>query len=100
MMDLSRRNLIGSGGALLIALAVGEAATAAGPACPSVNSLPFSQRNQRRSLGYLDSSPDAKKRCGGCAFFTGTQVGCGKCQMLGGGMVSADATCNSFAPKP
>jgi hypothetical protein len=47
----------------------------------------------------VTQSPDPKKSCGKCAFFTGTTGGCGRCQMLSGGIVAAASVCDSFAPK-
>ena len=78
-----------------------EASSANGaPICYDPAALPFGQKNQRRSLGYVEVSADPKKHCGTCAFFTAaTQGGCGTCQLLGGGPVRADALCNSFAAK-
>ncbi|HUD30936.1 MAG TPA: high-potential iron-sulfur protein [Novosphingobium sp.] len=62
--------------------------------------LPFTQKSRRRALGYVDASKDPARRCGLCAFFTGTAAGCGTCQMLSGGPVAASGLCNSFAAKP
>jgi hypothetical protein len=69
------------------------------PVCASVESLSLSQRNRRRSLRYVDVSGDAQKRCGKCSFFTAGAEGCGKCQLLAGGGVSASGVCASFAAR-
>lgn len=103
-MPLDRRTFVArmglvlaAGGAAAPALAAGAPA---GPAaCADPAALPLSQRSRRRSLGYVEPAPDAARRCGGCAFFTAGEGGCGSCQMLTGGPVSASGTCNSFAPK-
>ncbi|HEX7751936.1 MAG TPA: high-potential iron-sulfur protein [Novosphingobium sp.] len=100
---LSRIGLVSIGASIgVVALGSGVAraqASAAGGACVDLASLPFSQKNRRRGLGYVETAPDAKKRCGLCAFFTAGQGDCGTCQMLSGGAVSGHAYCNSFAPK-
>lgn len=81
-------------------IAGAQAGPAPGGACADPASLPLTQKNRRRGLGYVEPSADPKKRCGLCAFFTPGQGDCGTCQMLSGGAVSAQAVCNSFAPKP
>lgn len=98
-MEKSRRNFVG-----LLALApisifsVGRA-LAADSACYDPQTLPLNQKNRRRSIGYVSASPDAKRQCSLCAFFTAGQGACGSCQMLSGGAVEAGGVCNSFAPK-
>ena len=70
------------------------------PTCPAdPASLPATQRNRRRSIGYVEPSADAARRCGLCSFYTAGDAGCGSCQLLGGGMVSPGGVCGSFAPK-
>lgn len=100
-MTRSRRNFLGlAAGAPLMLLAAGRARAADAPACYDPATLPFSQKNRRRSLGYVDLSSDPGKRCSACAFFTAaTPASCGTCQLLGGGPVRAEAVCNSFAAK-
>lgn len=104
-MISSRRQFLSAAGqagiGLTMALVVpGQAASAADAACYDPSALPLSQRNRRRSLGYVDATADPARRCGLCAFFTGTADGCGTCQMLTGGTVNAGGLCNSFAPRP
>ena len=100
-MTGSRRNFLAlAAGAPLALFAAGRTRAADAPACYDPAALPFSQKNRRRSLGYVEVSADPGKHCGACAFFTAaTQGGCGTCQLLGGGPVRADAVCNSFAAK-
>ena len=100
-MKPSRRNFLAlAAGAPLALLAAGRTRAADAPACYDPAALPFSQKSQRRSLGYLEVSADPKKHCGACAFFTAAaQGGCGTCQLLSGGPVRADAVCGSFAAK-
>ncbi len=96
---ISRRSTL----ALIAAGAIGIPgfARAADPApvCIDPAKLTLGQRSQRRSLGYADPSADPKKRCGTCAFFTGTTSGCGTCQLMTGAPVGAAALCRSYAPK-
>ena len=100
-MDNSRRKFLALAGLTPVALLAARAAHAGDAACYDPAALPLSQKNRRRGLGYVEPAPDPKKHCGLCAFFTAdaAQAGCGKCQMLGGGPVSAMGVCNSFAPK-
>ena len=67
-------------------------------ACYDPAALPLSQKSQRRSLGYVEASPDPAKHCSACAFFTATTPGCGKCQLLNG-PVNGGGVCSSFAPR-
>lgn len=99
-MNKSRRDILALAAAVPAALVFGAAASAASPAvCYDPNTLPLSQKSRRRSLGYVDVSPEPAKKCGGCAFFTATQPGCGKCALFSGGPVNASGYCRSFAPK-
>ena len=100
-MDQNRRRFLALTGLAPLALAgiarAGAQQTAA--LCYDPAALPLSQKSRRRSLGYLEASADAKKRCGACAFFTAAAAGCGTCTMLSGGAVNAGAVCNSYAAK-
>jgi hypothetical protein len=97
-MNPSRRNFLALAGAVPIAaLTFGGAAAAA--TCYDPNTLPFTQKSRRRSLGYVDVSTDPVKKCGNCSFFNAKEPGCGACNLLGGGMVNAGGVCRSFAPR-
>lgn len=98
--DTSRRQLLFAAAIAPVALAWRSAA-AETPACVDPAALPLAQKRQRRAINYVEPSPDLKKRCGGCAFFTaaGKANSCGTCQLLSGGPVSAIGLCNSFAAK-
>jgi hypothetical protein len=98
-MNPTRRNFVILAGMAPLALAAGRALAAEAAACYDPASLPLSQKNRRRSLGYVDASLDPKRHCSACAFFTAGQGTCGYCQLLTGGPVNAGAVCNSFAPK-
>ncbi len=100
--DASRRRLLLAATITPMALAWRTAASAAdAPICVDPATLPLAQKRQRRAINYVEPSPDAQKRCGGCAFFTavGNPNSCGTCQLMSGGPVSAIGLCNSFAPK-
>jgi hypothetical protein len=70
----------------------------AAPACVDPDELTSSEQALRNSLEYTNRSPDPKKTCGGCNFFTPGDGGCGKCQALNG-PVDAKGRCSSFTPK-
>ena len=91
-----RRGLLAM--AALAPFALLSAARAAA-ACYDPAALPLSQKSRRRSLGYTDVSADPAKRCGLCAYFTAGDGGCGTCQLLSGGPVSAASGCTSFAAR-
>lgn len=98
-MDRSRRSFVILAGMAPLVLITARGAAAAPPACYDPASLPLSQKNRRRSLGYTDASTDPKKSCSVCAFFTIGEGSCGNCQLLSAGPVSANGVCNSFALK-
>lgn len=76
-----------------------KAAAQAPTACSDPSTIPLSQRNRRKALGYTSPSTDPQKHCSLCAFFTSASGSCGTCQMLSGGAVEATAVCTSFAKK-
>jgi hypothetical protein len=99
-MDKTRRNFLAVAGLTPLALlGLGSARADSPAACYDPATLPFNQKSRRRSVSYVEVSTDPNKRCSACAFFTGTQAGCGTCTILGGGPVNAGAVCLSFAPK-
>ncbi len=98
-MEIARRRLLAIAGIAPLAIAASGRALAEGAACYDPAALPLSQKNMRRSIGYMDSSNDPAKRCGLCAFFTAGQDACGTCQLLTGGPVNAGALCTSYAAK-
>ncbi|GAA0310558.1 hypothetical protein GCM10009087_20740 [Sphingomonas oligophenolica] len=99
---LSRRGLIAlAAGAplLVVGLAAVAHAEEAPAICVDLDTLPASQKGMRRSIGFRLHSPDPKKHCSLCTFFTGAAAGCGKCQLLSGGSVAATSLCDSFAAR-
>jgi hypothetical protein len=98
-MDHQRRRFLALAaiGVPFAAFAVGSARAQA-PVCYDPAALPLSQKNQRRSLGYVEASTDPAKHCSACAFFKASTAGCGTCQLLNA-PVNAGAVCSSFAPK-
>ncbi len=96
-MTIDRRRFLAlaAAGAPLALLGIGTAQAAA---CYDPAALPLSQKNRRRSLGYVEASTDPAKRCAGCAFFTAGAADCGTCALLSG-PVDAGAVCSSFAPR-
>ena len=98
-MDTTRRNLLALAGLAPFALSAARSAVAAEAACYDPASLPLSQKSRRRSLGFVDVSPDPKRRCGACAFFVAGAGQCGTCNLLGGSPVGAGSVCASFAAR-
>ncbi|WP_117352613.1 high-potential iron-sulfur protein [Blastomonas fulva] len=98
---IARRGLIAQVGLVMLAATSPSVFAQAAPArCYDPATLGLSQRNRRRSLGYVDVSGDAGKQCSECAFFTAGSGACGTCQLLTGGPVAAGGVCGSFARKP
>lgn len=102
-MNTARRRFLAVAGLSPLAIFITARAGAQTPpaTCFDPAALPLSQKSRRRAIGYADPSAIAGRNCGGCAFFTAAApTGCGTCQLLSGGPVSARAVCNSFAPRP
>ena len=102
MIESRRRFLALAGLAPLAVFGASGIAGAQAPAkqCYDPATLPLSPKNRRRGIGYKEPATEPNKKCQLCAFFTAKEAGCGTCQMLTGGAVSANGVCNSFAPKP
>jgi hypothetical protein len=97
-MSIDRRRFLAfTAAAPLLVLGIGGVG-AQTAICYDPAALPLSQKNRRRSLGYVEASTDPAKRCAACTFFTAGATGCGTCALLGG-PVNAGALCNSFAPR-
>ncbi|MCW1427795.1 twin-arginine translocation signal domain-containing protein [Novosphingobium sp. JCM 18896] len=96
-MNPSRRSFL-TLAATAVPLAALGASSAWAAVCYDPATLPLSQKNRRRSIGYMDVAADPARRCAGCAFFTAAEEGCGKCLMLNAA-VNAGASCGSFAPR-
>lgn len=99
MNETRRRSIALAGLAPIAALGARQAFAQAKPVCYDLSTMSLSQKNMRRSVGFVDPAPDPAKRCGVCAFFAATQGGCGSCQILSGGPTAQTAFCSSFAPK-
>lgn len=97
-MNSSRRGFLALAGSVPVA-ALAFGGIAQGATCYDPNTLSLTQKNRRRSLGYVEPSTDPSKKCGACAFFTATTAGCGTCALLSAGPVSAGAVCRSFAAR-
>jgi hypothetical protein len=97
----ARRRVLGMAAASpLILLALASSPRAAdSTACFDLDALPASQLSLRRSFNFKPQSPDPKKHCGICNFFTATDGDCGKCALLSGGPVSFGSVCDSWTAK-
>ena len=96
----ARRKVFVLAAAPLLLLGLDSYASAAeSAACFDMESMPANQKSMRRSLGFKLESPDDKKHCGTCAFFTASAGDCGKCAMLSGGAVATTNVCDSWAAK-
>lgn len=96
-MNSSRRNLILMTLIAPLAGLVTRRANATDARCYDPATLSLSQKSRRRTLGYVDKSTNATKRCDICAFYKKTTGECGSCDLLSGGAVAASGVCNSYA---
>lgn len=92
----SRRGLLALAFAAPVAARAARAAASPG-VCVDLDALPASQKSMRRSLNFKLVSDDSR-RCSGCAFFTGTDADCGRCQILSG-PAPAQGRCDSWAAR-
>lgn len=54
----------------------------------------------RSALEYCEVSPDPKRPCAKCAYFTAPTSGtCGTCKIFGGGPANVGGHCNSWSPQ-
>lgn len=98
-MSNTRRSFLTLAGIAPLAVLAASRAGADPAPCYDPATLPLSQKNRRRGLGYVEQSADPKKHCAMCAFYTASKDGCGACQMLSGAAVNAGGLCSSFALK-
>lgn len=89
------------GGAVLFGLggcsAGSDSSKSAGTACADPQALSTAEASMRKSLSYVDQSPNPQQACAGCAFFHAAAVPCGTCDMLNGGAVNAAGHCSSWS---
>jgi hypothetical protein len=97
----ARRHVLGMAAAtpLFLLGLVSSAKAADASACFNLDDLPASQQSLRRSLNFKPQSPDPKKHCSICSFFTATEGGCGKCALLSGGPVGDGSVCDSWTAR-
>jgi hypothetical protein len=95
---ITRRGLLRSGleltlaGTMVTAAAVATAADAV--TCRGAGMDP----GLAGSLNYAESSPDPKKTCSGCGFFTAGSNGCGSCSIFNS-TVNSRGHCDSWAAR-
>ena len=104
-IDSNRRGFFAVAALPLLVFGLGSRTRAApAPAAPSPcynpANLTAGQANMRKNVDYRKSTDPAKK-CGGCMYFSAsaTTAGCGRCQILLNGPVSAEDVCNTWTKK-
>ena len=72
-----------------------------GLTCTDTAGLTEQEVGMRKTMQYVDKSPDAVKKCSGCALYKAAAAAgsCGGCQLLKG-PIHPDGYCTSFAAKP
>jgi hypothetical protein len=67
--------------------------------CADPSTLTSAEQSVRRTLNYVEVSPDPARVCAGCEFFTAPAggTGCGTCEMYGGGSVNPGGHCDSWS---
>jgi hypothetical protein len=81
---------------VMVALAPKRAGAAG---CPTDSELTSSELSLRKSAGFMPTSPNPAKVCGGCTFFKEPGATCGPCAILSS-IVSNKSVCNSWAARP
>jgi len=71
--------------------------------CADPDKLNTAEASLRKSMNYLERSPESERTCSGCAFYTGTADAsgnagvCGSCRLFDGGPVNAGGHCDSWS---
>ncbi len=67
--------------------------------CADPGKLTSAEQSVRKTLNYVEVSPDPAKVCAGCEFFKAPASGlaCGSCEMYGGGPVNPGGHCDSWS---
>jgi hypothetical protein len=102
MKLISRRKLLKRGIRVsLTGMAVtsmARIAAAADKVCADPKQMDDGQTSMRKSLNYVEMSPDQSKTCSVCGFFQAGGDGCGTC-MIFSGPVSPKGHCDSWSAK-
>ena len=92
-VGLARRQLLQKAGLMLGALTMASGASAAACSSPDDN-----DSSLRKSLHYVESSPNPDQHCSGCSFFSASQGSCGRC-MIFDGPANINGHCDSWAAR-
>jgi High potential iron-sulfur protein len=76
-------------------------AAASGGVCADLSAMSDADQGTRKSLNYVEASPDPNQVCAKCSFFhPGSDAGgCGTCDLFSGGPVNSHGHCNSWSAK-
>ena len=102
-IDGNRRGFLAIAALPLLVFGLGSrtrAAPAPANSCYNPANLTAGHINMRKNVKFGKSTDPAKK-CGGCMYFSAsaTAAGCGRCQILLNGPVSADDVCTTWTKK-
>jgi len=97
---LLRAMQIPVGGGILLGLSACGSDSGNAMVCADPAQMTSAEESVRRTLKYVEVSPDSTKVCAGCSFFHagGEAEGCGGCEMFGGGPVNPGGYCDSWNP--
>jgi high potential iron-sulfur protein len=78
-----------------------SAAAGGGGVCADLNAMSDADQSTRKSLNYVETSPNPDQVCAKCSFFHpgATAGGCGTCDMFSGGPANSHGHCNSWSAK-
>lgn len=67
--------------------------------CADTGTMTSAEESVRRTLNYMEISPDPAKTCTDCEFFHAPKAtgGCGTCEMFGGQPVNPGGRCDSWS---
>lgn len=87
------------GGSILLGLSACGSDGSSAMLCADPSQMTSAEESVRRTLRYMEISPDPAKVCSGCDFFhAATETnGCGTCEMFAGNPVNPGGFCDSWS---
>jgi len=101
--EFTRRRMIrlglqvSAGAGLGLGLLACESDTGDTLVCADPAQMTSAEESVRRTLNYVEQSPDPAKVCSGCEFFSADAGGCGTCAMFDGKAVNPGGRCDSWS---
>jgi len=84
-------------GALVALTACTEKNSSETLVCATPEDMTSAEASVRRTLAYVEVSPDPAAVCAGCEFFSAGAGACGTCTMFNGAAVNPAGRCDSWS---